>query len=62
MGRATGGERRGAEVEFDGVQFQLRRRFGDVDVDLDSPSEGRALQIRSDEDPIGEGTTVRPRR
>jgi len=26
MGRATGGERRGAEVEFDGVQFQLRRR------------------------------------
>jgi len=39
MGRATGGERRGAEVEFDGVQFQLRRRFGDVDVDLDSPAK-----------------------
>ena len=53
MGRAAGGERRGAEVELNGVQLQCGRRLHDVDVDFDATGERGALQIRGDEDPIG---------
>ena len=53
--RAAGGERRGAEVEFDGVQLHDLRRLGDLDVDLDATGERGALQVRRDEDSIGRG-------
>ena len=53
MRRAAGGERGGAEVEFDGVELHVLRRLGDLDVDLDATGERGALEVRRDEDPIG---------